>query len=214
MVAAGHGLRWRAEPHSTHLAMYRQQSRRGRSSFPAGSRSSLRTRRRGSDPFRIVDLPQCGLRADGSVGRCQNCHLRHTFSLEQARNPETCNDGHIGPDHPQWEIYQESPHGISYMTGGHTWNWEAEPGTPTTADIPAATCATCHISGSARPSQPTMSAIAWPGTSSPRKARDDPTGRRISLGCKAFAVLVTTRRSSTASTLPPMRRRKRERVGR
>lgn len=90
-----------------------------------------------------VGLP----RADGSVGRCQNCHLRHTFSLEQARKPETCNACHIGPDHPQWEIYQESPHGISYMTGGHTWNWEAEPGTLTTADIPAATCATCHISG-------------------------------------------------------------------
>ncbi|MCU0522201.1 MAG: nitrate reductase [Anaerolineae bacterium] len=90
-----------------------------------------------------VGLP----RADGSVGRCQNCHLRHTFSLEQARKPETCNACHIGPDHPQWEIYQESPHGISYLTGGHTWNWEADPGTLTTADIPAATCATCHISG-------------------------------------------------------------------
>ena len=90
-----------------------------------------------------VGLP----RADGSVGRCQNCHLRHTFSLEQARKPETCNACHIGPDHPQWEIYQESPHGISYMTGGHTWNWEAEPGTQTTTDLPAATCALCHMSG-------------------------------------------------------------------
>jgi hypothetical protein len=84
---------------------------------------------------------------DGSVGQCQKCHLRHEFSLEQARKPETCNNCHIGPDHPQWEIYTESPHGIAYMTLGDTWNWEAEPGTLTSIDFPAPTCAICHISG-------------------------------------------------------------------
>jgi hypothetical protein len=85
--------------------------------------------------------------ADASVGQCQKCHLRHEFSLEQARKPETCNACHIGPDHPQWEIYQESPHGIAYATGGDRWNWEAEPGTLTVEDFPAPTCATCHLSG-------------------------------------------------------------------
>ncbi len=84
---------------------------------------------------------------DGSVGQCQKCHLRHEFSLEQARKPETCNHCHIGPDHPQWEIYQESPHGIAYATGGHNWHWEAEAGTLDVTDFPAPTCATCHISG-------------------------------------------------------------------
>jgi hypothetical protein len=85
--------------------------------------------------------------ADGSVGECQQCHLRHEFSLEQARKPETCNACHIGPDHPQWEIYQESPHGIAYATGGDSWHWEADPGTLSVEDFPAPTCATCHISG-------------------------------------------------------------------
>jgi len=85
--------------------------------------------------------------ADGSVGECQQCHLRHEFSLEQARKPETCNACHIGPDHPQWEIYQESPHGIAYATSGHTWNWEVEPGRASVVDFPAPTCATCHLSG-------------------------------------------------------------------
>ena len=85
--------------------------------------------------------------ADGSIGQCQKCHLRHEFSLEQARKPETCNHCHIGPDHPQWEIYQESPHGIAYATGGHNWHWEAEAGTLTVEDFPAATCAICHMSG-------------------------------------------------------------------
>ncbi len=84
---------------------------------------------------------------DGSVGECQKCHLRHEFSLEQARKPETCNNCHIGPDHPQWEIYQESPHGIAYATGKDNFNWEAEPGTLTVKDFPAPTCATCHMSG-------------------------------------------------------------------
>lgn len=84
---------------------------------------------------------------DGSVGQCQKCHLRHQFSLEQARKPETCNACHIGPDHPQYEIYQESGHGIAYHTMGDDWHWDAEAGTLTTEDFPAATCAICHISG-------------------------------------------------------------------
>lgn len=82
---------------------------------------------------------------DGSTGQCEKCHLRHTFTLEQARKPETCNHCHIGPDHPQWEIYQESPHGIAYATSGERWAWEAEAGTLTVADFPAATCALCHF---------------------------------------------------------------------
>lgn len=84
---------------------------------------------------------------DNSVGDCTACHLRHEFSLEQVRKPETCNACHIGPDHPQWEIYHESPHGIAYTTGGDDWNWDAEPGTVDTTDFPAPTCAICHFSG-------------------------------------------------------------------
>jgi hydroxylamine dehydrogenase len=85
--------------------------------------------------------------ADNSIGRCQTCHIRHEFSLEQVRKPETCNACHIGPDHPQWEIYQESMHGVAYQTSGTSWNWDADPGTLTVKDFPAPTCSTCHISG-------------------------------------------------------------------
>jgi hypothetical protein len=84
---------------------------------------------------------------DGSTGQCMKCHLRHEFTLEQARKPETCNFCHIGPDHPQWEIYHESPHGIAYATSGDQWKWEADAGTLTVADFPAATCALCHFGG-------------------------------------------------------------------
>jgi hydroxylamine dehydrogenase len=85
--------------------------------------------------------------SDSSVGECQKCHLRHAFSLAQARKPETCNNCHIGPDHPQWEIYIESPHGIAYHTDGQNWNWDKAAGTLTVQDFPAPTCATCHMSG-------------------------------------------------------------------
>ncbi len=99
-------------------------------------------------PFTCENCHSVGVpAADGSVGRCQKCHIRHRFSLEQARKPETCNNCHIGPDHPQWEIYQESAHGILYATEGSSWNWDAEAGNLTVTDFPAPTCALCHMSG-------------------------------------------------------------------
>jgi hydroxylamine dehydrogenase len=99
-------------------------------------------------PFACENCHSIGVpAADNSVGRCQKCHIRHEFGLEQARKPETCNNCHIGPDHPQWEIYQESAHGIMYATMGDTWNWDAEPGNLTVSDFPAPTCAVCHMSG-------------------------------------------------------------------
>jgi hydroxylamine dehydrogenase len=99
-------------------------------------------------PFTCENCHSVGVpAADGSVGRCQKCHIRHQFSLEQARKPETCNNCHIGPDHPQWEIYQESAHGILYATQGSTWNWDAEAGNLAVTDFPAPTCTLCHMSG-------------------------------------------------------------------
>jgi hydroxylamine dehydrogenase len=130
-----------------HLAMYE--------AIPEGSYAPDKSRNaiaalEGPDmtPFTCEGCHNVGRpAADGSIGQCQKCHLRHEFSLEQARKPETCNACHIGPDHPQWEIYHESPHGIAYSTMGHTWDWEAESGTLTVSDFPAATCAICHMSG-------------------------------------------------------------------
>lgn len=84
---------------------------------------------------------------DGSFGDCTKCHLRHDFSVSQARKPETCAQCHLGPDHPQSEIYNESAHGAYYQANQDKFNMEAPPGTLTTKDFPAPTCATCHMSG-------------------------------------------------------------------
>ena len=85
---------------------------------------------------------------DGSKGSCSSCHTRHKFSLAEARKPEACGQCHLGPDHPQIEIYNESKHGAIYQSEGDEWNWDASPGSWTAGvDYRAPTCSVCHMSG-------------------------------------------------------------------
>ncbi len=89
------------------------------------------------------------LNFDGSKGSCTSCHTRHRFSVMEARKPEACGQCHLGPDHPQIEIFMESKHGDIYTAFGDTYNWDAAPGTWTAGvDYRAPTCAGCHMSGS------------------------------------------------------------------
>lgn len=82
---------------------------------------------------------------DGSEGSCAACHGRHTFSVEQARYPDTCGKCHMGPDHPQKEIYEESKHGIAFFANLSRMNL-ANPKWLVGEDYAAApTCATCHM---------------------------------------------------------------------
>ncbi len=84
---------------------------------------------------------------DGSKGSCSSCHTRHKFSLAEARKPEACGQCHLGPDHPQVEIYDESKHGAIYHAEGDSWNWNAAPGTRTPGvDYRTPTCSVCHMS--------------------------------------------------------------------
>lgn len=85
---------------------------------------------------------------DGSKGSCTSCHTRHRFSVMEARKPEACGQCHLGPDHPQIEIYMESKHGDIYTAHGDDYNWNAAPGTWTPGvDFRGPTCASCHMSG-------------------------------------------------------------------
>jgi hypothetical protein len=88
------------------------------------------------------------LNPDGSKGSCSSCHTRHRFSLAEARKPEACGQCHLGPDHPQIEIYEETKHGAIYHAEGDQWNWNAAPGTWTPGvDYRTPTCSVCHMSG-------------------------------------------------------------------
>src|SRR5215510_14377006 len=84
---------------------------------------------------------------DGTIGTCTACHTRHTSSVEIARLPTTCAQCHMGPDHSQIEIYEESRHGILFQAQEKLLNLDAPPQTLTTRDMFIPTCATCHMSG-------------------------------------------------------------------
>jgi len=79
------------------------------------------------------------LKKDGSgfgVASCDACHTRHLFSLEEARQPQACQTCHMGFDHPQWEMYSSSKHGVRFLL--------KQNGTlPESAAAP--TCQTCHM---------------------------------------------------------------------
>jgi len=83
---------------------------------------------------------------DGSKGSCSACHNRHHFSIAQARQPENCGKCHMGPDHPQLEVYNESKHGINYHAHREKMNLDAQPWVVGQDYIAAPTCATCHMS--------------------------------------------------------------------
>lgn len=84
---------------------------------------------------------------DGTLGSCTYCHSRHKFSIAEARKPESCGMCHLGPDHPQHEIYSESKHGNIFAASGEEWNWDKPVDQWGPGDIESPTCATCHMSG-------------------------------------------------------------------
>ncbi|MCC6421314.1 MAG: nitrate reductase [Gemmataceae bacterium] len=84
---------------------------------------------------------------DGTIGTCTACHTRHTASVEVARLPRTCGQCHMGPDHSQLEIFEESKHGVLFHAQHRQLNLAADPKKLTTKDMFVPTCATCHMSG-------------------------------------------------------------------
>jgi hydroxylamine dehydrogenase len=70
------------------------------------------------------------------LASCDACHTRHTFSVAEARSPQACQTCHMGFDHPQWEMYSSSKHGVR-----HTLKQLGV--LPASAAAP--TCQTCHM---------------------------------------------------------------------
>lgn len=103
--------------------------------------------------FHSSSWPNTGigrLNLDGSKGSCSACHSRHDFSPRRARQPENCGKCHLGPDHPQKEIYEESKHGVAFRDLMHHMNLDAEHWVLGEDYSQAPTCATCHMSANTR----------------------------------------------------------------
>jgi hypothetical protein len=104
----------------------------------------------GKPKFAPSSWPNTGigrLNLDGSRGSCSACHSRHDFSPRRARRPENCGKCHLGPDHPQKEIYEESKHGVAYRDLKEHMNLDAEDWVLGKDYTQAPTCASCHMSG-------------------------------------------------------------------
>jgi hypothetical protein len=79
------------------------------------------------------------LKKEGSgfgLASCDACHTRHTFSKKEASQPQACQTCHMGFDHPQWEMYSASKHGVRYLL--------KQNGT-LHAETPAPRCQDCHM---------------------------------------------------------------------
>jgi hydroxylamine dehydrogenase len=72
------------------------------------------------------------------LASCDACHTRHTFSVQEAKQPQACQTCHMGFDHPQWEMYSGSKHGVRYLL-------KQNKTLPPTVAAP--TCQTCHMQG-------------------------------------------------------------------
>lgn len=72
------------------------------------------------------------------LASCDACHTRHLFSIVEARQPQACQTCHTGFDHPQWEMYSGSKHGVRYLL-------KQNKVLPATAAAP--TCQSCHMQG-------------------------------------------------------------------
>lgn len=84
---------------------------------------------------------------DGGVGNCATCHTRHKFSKAEARKPNACASCHLGPDHPNIEIFENSKHGHIYKTEGEKYNYDKALNEWKPGDYRAPTCAVCHMAG-------------------------------------------------------------------
>ena len=67
---------------------------------------------------------------------CDACHTRHVFSKKEAQQPQSCQTCHMGFDHPQWEMYSSSKHGVRYLLKQNGILDEK---------VAAPTCQTCHM---------------------------------------------------------------------
>jgi len=82
----------------------------------------------------IKELKKSG--AGFGLASCDACHTRHTFSVQEAKQPQACQTCHMGFDHPQWEMYSGSKHGVRYLLKQNK---------TLPASVAAPTCQTCHM---------------------------------------------------------------------
>ncbi len=84
----------------------------------------------------LAQSPEMQRQGCGSCHRveisCDSCHTKHGTDLAIPRDPGTCGVCHMGPDHPQLEMWESSVHGVLYRQPGGKRG---------------PSCVTCHMDG-------------------------------------------------------------------
>jgi hydroxylamine dehydrogenase len=84
-----------------------------------------------------ADIQELKKSAPGfGVASCDACHSRHSFSVQEARQPQSCQTCHMGFDHPKWEMYSSSKHGVRFLLKQNK---------TLPANTVAPTCQACHM---------------------------------------------------------------------
>ena len=96
---------------------------------------------------------------------CAACHTDHATDLTIVRNPNVCATCHMGPDHPQWEMWQTSRHGTLFTSAGER--------------MPPS-CQSCHMPGGTH--DVSGGITATPGGALPGEKRPAPRGDAKGLG--------------------------------
>jgi len=129
--------------HSTQVNQYREGKHAlawaAMEAMPAWSH--LPTAVQGLDGFKscsgchkIGEVPDDVIITEGidyGTASCDSCHTRHVFSTTEALSPQACLPCHQGFDHPQWEMWSTSKHGVIYQIEGDNER--------------APTCQDCHL---------------------------------------------------------------------
>jgi hypothetical protein len=140
----------------------------------------------GRPKFDPATWPNTGIgriNLDDSRGSCSACHSRHDFSARRARQPENCGKCHLGPDHPQKEIYDESKHGVAFRDLREKMHLDAKRWVLGKDYTQAPTCASCHLSGNAnnegRVTHDPGERISWTNRPVLSLAMDTDTAHRV-----------------------------------
>jgi len=125
----------------------------------------------------LAQTPEIQRQGCGSCHRvevsCDSCHTRHGTDLAQAADPGTCGVCHMGPDHPQLEMWETSAHGVLFRRKG---------------EAAAPSCVTCHMAqGSHDVSRGISSPVSRELTTLRRQERDHMLSRCAACHTRAFA---------------------------
>ncbi|MCF6148126.1 MAG: hypothetical protein E3K37_05650 [Candidatus Kuenenia sp.] len=72
--------------------------------------------------------------------KCNSCHIQHIPDKSHINSPSICGSCHTGADHPQYEIYMTSQHGMVH-SAIQSVNTTAQDSAPLSSPL----CVTCHM---------------------------------------------------------------------